>query len=173
MIINTINGYIDKTLRMLLVLFMGAMIIAVTWQVFSRFILNDPSNLTDELSRYLLIWIGVLGGAYTFSIRRHLALEILYAKAGERGRHVLTIITNFFVVLLSLVAFVYGGSTLVVETLANGQISPGIVVFGSNLLIGYIYLVVPISGALITYFGLLDIVNAIHCVITDHQKQDV
>ncbi|MEH0740754.1 TRAP transporter small permease [Vibrio cholerae] len=160
MVITTINGFIDRGLRILLALFMAAMIIAVTWQVFSRFVLNDPSNLTDELSRYLLIWIGVLGGAYTFSIRRHLALEILYAKAGERGRAVLAIITNFFVVLLSSVAFVYGGTELVTTTVANGQISPGIVIFGRHLLIGYVYLVVPIAGLLISYFGLLDMIRA-------------
>ncbi|MBY8202786.1 TRAP transporter small permease subunit [Vibrio fluvialis] len=80
MIIELINEYINRGLRLLLTLFMAVMIIAVVWQVFTRFVLNDPANFTDELSRYLLIWIGVLGGAYTFSIRRHLALELLSSR---------------------------------------------------------------------------------------------
>ncbi len=62
MIIELINEYINRGLRLLLTLFMAVMIIAVVWQVFTRFVLNDPANFTDELSRYLLIWIGVLGG---------------------------------------------------------------------------------------------------------------
>lgn len=173
MIINVINGYIDKALRALLAVFMAVMIVAVTWQVFSRFVLNDPSNLTDELSRYLLIWIGVLGGAYTLSIRRHLALEILYSKAGDKGKLVLAMITNIFVVLLSSVAFIYGGTNLVMTTIANGQISPGIVIFGSNLLIGYVYLVVPIAGVLISYYGTLDIVVSAIGLVKHNQQQDV
>ncbi|MFB9141848.1 TRAP transporter small permease [Vibrio artabrorum] len=172
MIIDVINGYIDKALRALLAFFMVAMIVAVTWQVFSRFILNDPSNLTDELSRYLLIWIGVLGGAYTLSIRRHLALEILYSRASQKGRFVLSIITNSLVLLISSVAFVYGGMTLTLTTLSNGQISPGIVIFGNNLLIGYIYSVVPIAGVLISYFATLDIISSATSLLKLHQKKN-
>ncbi|MCE0495169.1 TRAP transporter small permease [Vibrio salinus] len=160
--INSINQYIDRVLRILLTLFMAAMIIAVVWQVFTRFVLNDPANFTDELSRYLLIWIGVLGGAYTFSIKRHLALELLSSRYGEKGSQVLSIITNTIVVALSSVAFIYGGYLLVETTVANGQISPGIAIAGKHLLIGYVYLVVPIAGVLISYFGTLDILKAIY-----------
>ncbi|WP_441258028.1 hypothetical protein ACS18Q_16815 [Vibrio sp. Vf1514] len=64
--------------------------------------------------------------------------------------------------MLSTVAFIYGGYLLVSSTIANGQISPGIVIGGHHLLIGYVYLVVPISGVLITYFGVLDIFRSIY-----------
>ncbi|MDW6002676.1 TRAP transporter small permease [Vibrio mangrovi] len=160
--LEQINTYIDRGLRLLLTLFMAVMIIAVVWQVFTRFVLNDPANFTDELSRYLLMWIGILGGAYTFSIKRHLALELLLSRYEEQGKLVLTIVTNLFVIFLSSVAFIYGGYLLVSSTLSNGQISPGIAIAGKHLLVGYIYLVVPISGALITYFSLLDILKAVY-----------
>ncbi|BEI25734.1 TRAP transporter small permease [Vibrio fluvialis] len=173
MIIELINEYINRGLRLLLTLFMAVMIIAVVWQVFTRFVLNDPANFTDELSRYLLIWIGVLGGAYTFSIRRHLALELLSSRYGEKGRNVLSILTNLIVVMLSTIAFIYGGYLLVSSTIANGQISPGIVIGGKHLLIGYVYLVVPISGALITYFGVLDIFRAIYFLTQNHSHHRV
>lgn len=172
MIIELINEYINRGLRVLLTLFMAVMIIAVVWQVFTRFVLNDPANFTDELSRYLLIWIGVLGGAYTFSIRRHLALELLSSKYGETGKQVLAVITNAIVVLLSSVAFIYGGYLLVTSTLANGQISPGIVIGGKHLLIGYVYLVVPVAGVLITYFGSLDIIRAIYFLSNNRSQQN-
>ncbi|MGF1749615.1 TRAP transporter small permease [Vibrio cionasavignyae] len=172
MIIDLINEYIGKTLRVLLTLFMALMIIAVTWQVFSRFVLNSPSNFTDELSRYLLVWIGILGGAYTFSIRRHLALEMISSKVGEKGKNILAIVTNFFVVLLSSVAFIYGGFELVSATLANGQISPGIVLFGHHFLIGYLYVVVPLAGVLISYFGILDMINAAICLAKGTHKRE-
>lgn len=166
MIIKLINHYINKALCYTMALFMVVMIAAVVWQVFTRFVIQDPSSFTDELSRYLLMWIGILGGAYTFSIKRHLALELLAPRFGEKGKHILTILTNLAVVIFSSVALVYGGYLLVSSTLHNGQISPGLVIFGDNLLIGYVYLVVPIAGVLITYFGLLEIASAINGLLT-------
>jgi TRAP-type C4-dicarboxylate transport system permease small subunit len=139
---------------------MVLMIAAVVWQVITRFVLRDPSSFTDELSRYLLIWIGLLGGAYTFSVKRHLALELLASKVTDTGKIIQDILTNLIIIFFSSVALIYGGYVLVTHTLTHGQISPGIVIGGHHLLIGYVYLVVPLSGAIICYFGLIDIIDA-------------
>lgn len=161
MIIKSINSYINSLLRVVLSVFMTVMIITVVWQVFTRFVMQDPSNFTDELSRYLLIWIGVLGGAYTFAVKRHLALELLHSKLGDRGQLILGIFINFVVIAFAAVTFIYGGHALVSNTLQHGQISPGIVIGGEHLLIGYVYVVVPLAGYIITYFGIVDIITSI------------
>lgn len=160
MLIRILNDYIKKLLQIALAVFMGLMIIAVVWQVFTRYVMHDPSGFTDELSRYLLIWVGILGGAYTFVINRHLSLELLASKLSHRGQRGMSIVVNFFIILFAAVAFIYGGSVLVSSTLAHGQISPGIAIAGHHLLIGYVYLVVPAAGILICYFGLLDMISA-------------
>ncbi|WPC76791.1 TRAP transporter small permease [Vibrio porteresiae] len=162
MFIRTMNDLISRVLQLVLTLFMIVMIVAVVWQVFTRYVMQDPSGFTDELSRYLLIWIGILGGAYTFVIKRHLALELLSAKLASRGKLTLSIVINLIIIAFSSIAFIYGGSDLVSSTLEHGQISPGIVLGGHHLLIGYVYLVVPIAGCLIDYFGVVDIVQAVH-----------
>ena len=53
---------LDKTLEWMLGILLITMVLNVLWQVFSRYILNDPSTFTDELSRYLLIWILLFTG---------------------------------------------------------------------------------------------------------------
>ena len=165
MIIKSINNLLIRALCGILAVFMVVMIMSVVWQVFTRFVIKDPSSFTDELSRYLLIWIGVLGGAYTFAIKRHLALEIIGPKLGRNGQLILSIIINFIILAFSSVVFTYGGYDLVATTLKNGQISPGIVIFGNNLLIGYVYLAVPLAGAIISYFGVVDIVSSFVALI--------
>lgn len=159
MLIQAVNHYINKILCWILALFMSAMIIAVVWQVFTRFVLHDPASFTDELSRYLLIWIGVLGGAYTYAIKRHLALELIIPHCQRRGKLLMSILINAIVVAFSSITFIYGGWYLVSDTLMHGQISPGIAFGSHHLLIGYVYLVVPIAGGLISYFGLIEIIN--------------
>ena len=59
-----LRAHIDSILEKILVVIMSMMVINVLWQVFSRYVLANPSSFTDELARYLMIWVGVLGAAY-------------------------------------------------------------------------------------------------------------
>ncbi|RAS62108.1 TRAP-type C4-dicarboxylate transport system permease small subunit [Vibrio diazotrophicus] len=170
MIIKSINSYINSLLRVVLSMFMTVMIVAVVWQVFTRFVLQDPSAFTDELSRYLLIWIGVLGGAYTFAIKRHLALELLAPRMGHNGQLVLGIIINLVIIAFAAVTFIYGGTALVTNTLKHGQISPGIVIGGHHLLIGYVYVVVPLAGYIISYFGTVDVISSVLSLVNKEER---
>jgi len=146
-----------KIIEIFLIILMSIMVIAVVWQVFTRFVINSPSTFTDELSRYLMIWVGILGGAYTFAIKRHLALEMLMPKLNEKNQYGLQIVINVLVIIFSYTVLVYGGTSIVNATLAFNQISPSLTLFGNEVPVGYIYLVSPISGGLIIAYGIYDI----------------
>lgn len=163
--IEVFNRGLSRTLEYILIFFMAMMVFSVVWQVFTRFILNDPSVFTDELSRYLLIWIGILGGAYTFSIKRHLALELLITRLNARNQHVLNIVINCLVFLFAAVALVYGGWIFMMSTLHHNQLSPGLAIAGNHLPIGYVYAVAPLSGVIICYCALIDIVKSIYDIV--------
>ncbi len=60
---------VDFALEWLLVALMSLMVVNVLWQVATRFLLNDPSSFTEEIARYLLIWVGLLGSAYAVGKR--------------------------------------------------------------------------------------------------------
>ncbi|WP_373277879.1 TRAP transporter small permease [Vibrio halioticoli] len=151
---------ITKILGRLLVVLMWLIVATVVWQVFTRFFTNSPSTFTDELSRYLLIWIGILGGAYTYSLKRHLAIELLITKV--KNKNLLTIMISLMVIVFSSLVLIYGGSSVVMRTLQYNQVSPTLSVFGSNLPMGYIYLVAPIAGVLINLFAVNDIMKLSH-----------
>ena len=68
---------IDKILAHFLVIIMAVMVVNVLWQVASRFIIGTPSSFTDELARYLMIWIGILGAAYVSGRNMHVAIDVL------------------------------------------------------------------------------------------------
>ena len=52
---------------------MVVLLTVLTWQVVSRYVLQDPSTVTEELSRLLLMWLGTLGTALGFMLRKHLS----------------------------------------------------------------------------------------------------
>ncbi|CAM4030025.1 TRAP transporter small permease [Vibrio neonatus] len=165
---STIVDKITKLLGGFLVVLMWLIVTTVVWQVFTRFFTDSPSTFTDELSRYLLIWIGVLGGAYTYSLKRHLAIELLITKV--KNKNALNITISLMVIAFSSLVLIYGGSSVVMRTLQFNQVSPTLSLFGSNLPMGYIYLAAPISGVLINIFAINDILKYSHDICTSRKS---
>lgn len=140
---------LDLILSKMVIFIMGVMVLNVLWQVFSRFILNNPSSFTEELARYLLIWLGLLGASYASGQKLHLAIDLLPTKLKGRQKIYLEIIIELCVVVFSLSAMVIGGTQLVLITLELNQISAAL-----QIPLGYVYLIVPISGAIICFYSL-------------------
>ncbi|HET8737696.1 MAG TPA: TRAP transporter small permease [Pricia sp.] len=145
---------IDKTLANVLVILMAVMTLNVLWQVFSRFLLGSPSSFTDELARYLLIWIGILGAAYVSGQNLHVAIDVLPKRFGEKTQKRLRGIVDWLIILFALCVFVIGGSRLVYIVYVLDQHSPAL-----QVPIALVYLVIPISGVLIIYYKLSDLLK--------------
>ncbi|MGA9590775.1 MAG: TRAP transporter small permease [Salegentibacter sp.] len=146
---------LDKILGNFLVTLMVLIVIAVLWQVFSRYVLRSPSSYTEEIARYLLIWIGVLGAAYASGQQEHLAINILPPKLNEKNRIRLRILINLLIIAFSLVVLIIGGGNLVYMNYDLGQNSAAL-----NLPLSFVYLVVPISGILIIIYKVNEIINS-------------
>ena len=80
----TIREKIDKILGNALVIIMGTMVLNVLWQVFTRFVVGNPSSFTHELARNLMIWVGVLGSAYVSGTNMHVAIDVLPKRFSEK-----------------------------------------------------------------------------------------
>lgn len=145
---------IDKILGMTLAFIMGVMVINVLWQVFTRFVIGTPSSFTDELARYLMIWVGVLGAAYISGRRMHVAIDLLPTRLNKEGQTKLKVFINIIVIIFCLTALVIGGLRLVYITYTLEQYSPAL-----QIPLSLVYLVIPISGLLIIYYKISDILN--------------
>lgn len=145
---------IDSVLGKTLVLIMSVMVINVLWQVFTRFVTGNPSSFTDELARYLMIWIGVLGAAYVSGRNLHVAIDILPLRQSKKAQKKLKIIVTILIILFVFFAFVIGGSRLVYISYVLGQQSPAL-----QLPLALVYLIIPISGLLIMYYKISDLKN--------------
>lgn len=145
---------IDKILANFLVIIMAIMVINVLWQVASRFILGSPSSFTDELARYLMIWIGILGAAYVSGRNMHVAIDVLPTRSSPKTQKKLLFIVRILIILFCVIALVIGGSRLVYITYVLGQNSPAL-----QVPLALVYMVIPISGLLIIYYKISDILK--------------
>ncbi len=147
---------IDNLLSKFLVLLMGFIVLVVTWQVVTRFLLPTPSSNTEELARFLLIWIGVLGGAYALRTRAHLGIDIMTNKLHGRQKDMLMIGIYLAIILFSTLILVVGGIKLVALTFTLNQISASL-----GIKMGYIYTVLPLSGSIMIIYSLDVIMDAL------------
>ncbi len=145
---------IDKALGSVLVFLMAVMVVAVLWQIFSRYVIQSPSTFTDELSRYMLVWIGLLGAAYASGQRQHLSINILPPRLNEKNRIRLRIAQNIIIMVFVALALIIGGSRLVFITYYLDQHSPAL-----NLSLAAVYIIIPISGILIITYLILELLN--------------
>lgn len=143
---------LDKWIGNFLVVLMSLMVINVTWQVVSRYVFQSPSSFTDELSRYMLIWVGMLGAAYVAGKNEHLAIDILLTKLNEKAQDKLMILINCCVLIFAVVVMVIGGSNLVYLTFILEQKSAVL-----QIPLAYIYGIIPFSGLLVIYYQLVAI----------------
>ena len=139
-----------------MILLMGVNVLNVLWQVFTRFVLQHPSSFTEELARFLLIWVGLLGASYASGRKLHLAIEVMVAKLKGRARLWMEVLIQSLIFIFSLLVMVIGGIRLVTITLALSQISAAL-----RIQLGYVYLVIPVSGLLIMFYAALYLLNAL------------
>lgn len=143
---------VDTALYTLLVTLMAIMVLNVLWQVASRFLLKSPSAFTDELARYLLIWVGLLGASYVSGQKMHLAIDIFPSKLQGKGARNLNIFIHLLVALFASFVMVWGGINLVYITLTMGQTSASL-----GIPVGYVYIAQPLSGLLIIFYSLMNL----------------
>lgn len=125
------------------------LVIDVSWQVFARYFVDVQTAFTEELARYILIWLALLGTAYVRSFKGQMSIDYLYKKLNKRSQFVITVLIEVVICLFTFAVMIVGGVNLMYITLKLGQISPAL-----NFPIGYVYSVVPISGLVIIFFSI-------------------
>jgi len=139
---------INRIIEFSLVTIFALLVLDVLWQVFGRYVLQQSFSFTEEVARFALIWLAILGAAYLNGQREHLSMDFLLRKLSPARLKKRLQIIEVLMGLFALVVMVIGGGNLVFTTLYLGQISPAM-----HLSLGYVYAIVPISGVLILFFA--------------------
>lgn len=151
-----VSDWITKILAYILIILMALMVLDVSWQVITRFIMKNPSSFTEELARFLLIWIGVLGASYAYKTNAHLGIDILTYRLTGVKKKISQITVASLVMLFAIFIMVIGGMRLVQLTFTLNQLSAAM-----EIKMGFIYLVIPLSGILTIFYSIGFIIDAI------------
>ena len=138
----------DKIVRLILVLLMSLLILDVFWQVIARFFMSKPSSFTEEVARFLLIWISLLGATYAYRLNSHLGFDLFVNTLSEKNAISVFKLCCLLVFIFAVLVLLVGGINLVNMTWSLEQRSPVL-----NIPMAYIYSVIPLSGLLFILYS--------------------
>lgn len=77
MTFSRVADAVERLLDALLLLAIAVMVVSICWQVFGRFVLNHSPGWTEEVARFLMAWITLLGSAAVLRRRGHIAVTFV------------------------------------------------------------------------------------------------
>jgi TRAP-type C4-dicarboxylate transport system permease small subunit len=135
---------IEKALDAVLVFMMIVMAGAVVLQVTSRYVFNNPTSWSEELARYLFVWITFLGAAVVIRKRRHVDVTVLTDRLPPSAAKVVYLVSDA-AVLFMLGALTWAGAGLAV--MAHRQLSAAM-----DLPMSLAYSAMPVGTGLMFVF---------------------
>lgn len=160
---ENVKKFLNKTLEVICMSIIVLMVLLALWQVISRYFLNKPSTTSEELLIYCFVWVSLLGAAYVFGKRDHMAMSFFVEKLPPAKNNLTKIISEVAVLVFAGAVLVYGG--IEITKLAMGQVSPAL-----GVPMGYIYTVLPLSGVITIIYS---VINLKELLIKDGKKVKV
>lgn len=137
---SRINEIILKFEEMFAVLLAFAMIAIIFTQVFSRTVLGDSLSWSEELGRYVFVWMTFIGASIALERGAHLGIDVVVQMLPEKFQKLLAILM-YLLILVLVIVMVKEGMTLVERTAI--QKSPAM-----QIPMSWAYSAIPVSAVL-------------------------
>lgn len=147
--LQKIDSFMHAFLKVMLVIIFAVMTIIASVQIFYRFVLLNPLTWTDEICRYCLIWVTLLGVAVAAERKSHISIDFIRNIVPAKAMPILEKFWNICSIVFCAFVIYYGFE---LAELNMAQYSAGM-----HIRLGYIYYSVPIGGIGIFYYNLMQL----------------
>ena len=96
---RSLAHFINKALEILCISILALMSILVFLNVVLRYGFNSGISITEEISRYLFIWLAFLGAVLAFNENQHVSVTVLVNKLPPFGQAILKFITDMMMLI--------------------------------------------------------------------------
>ncbi len=162
-----IKNALVRLLEWGLILAVTLLVFDVIWGVFTRYVMGEQAKWTEELARFLLVWVSLLGGALAFGTKGHLGVDYFVEKLHPDARKMMALTAHGIVLFFAVAIFLYGGGRVVGNALMMEQMTPAL-----GWKMGYVYLALPIAGIFMVLFSLENLLETITTPATNLHEAD-
>lgn len=135
-----IKNILDKAVNYTVIFLMAMIVMVVSAQVFSRYVLNSPLTWSEELARYLFVWIVFTASVVVFRENRHMSVDFFVTLFPKIIRKRLDTVAKLIITVF-LIVMIYVSPEII--TITMRQLSPTL-----SIPMGVIYLAFPASLSL-------------------------
>ena len=132
----------------------GVSLIAMTaltcWQVFTRYVLNNPSTWSEELVGYLFAWASLFGASLITGERGHMNIPVVVELMPAKAQKFFAVFGEVIAMLFSAIILIYGGYKITL--LAMGQMTSSL-----GIAVGVFYIAMPVCGVINILYTVLNI----------------
>ena len=143
---------LNKILNVLAGVSLLAMVVLTCWQVFTRYVLKNPSSWSEELVSYLFAWASLLGASLITGERGHMNIPVIVERMSGKMQ-------KFFGIIGELIAFAFSASILVYGGISITKLAMGQMTSSLGVAVGVFYVVLPLCGVLNMVYTVLNIVD--------------
>lgn len=139
-----------------------ALTLLISWEVFSRYVLNQPHAWVLDAQIMLYGTLFMTAGAYTLSKNGHVRGDVLYGFLKPRTQAWIDLLLYFVFFLPGVIALTWAGWIYFTESLAINEQT-----FSADALPLYPFkFVIPLAGAVLLLQGVVEIIRCILCIQT-------
>jgi TRAP-type C4-dicarboxylate transport system permease small subunit len=141
-VLTKVDHILAKVEAAVLITLVAVMTVVVFLQVVYRYVLTQPLHWSEELARYLFVWLSILGATLGLQKRGHFGLDFFYRMFPDKGRRFLQFLIYLLMEGVILVILVQGIKLVQITML---QESPAM-----GISMGWAYACLPVAAALMT-----------------------
>ena len=130
---------IEKGTGLICVVLFSGMTITALLGVFFRYVMQNPFQWTEEVARYIMIWLGFLAINMAMWRGEHIVIPLLTGRLGPGTARVVATLVNLMIGGF-LVILLYQGWRMTANTMMTAQSMPVSMV--------WFYLAIPVSAGL-------------------------
>lgn len=153
-ILRAISDVLMKIMRWFGIISIFVMIIAIVYQIISRFA-GISATWTEELARFLMIWVCFLASAYIYndpSLGAHVRIDALTSHFSPKMMKVVEAASHVVIMIVAFLAMLWGGELAG----SSPHLSPAL-----RIPYSVVYASLPTGMGLVVFFGICKFVEKI------------
>ena len=145
--------WIDRTVRGVVSAMITVFTVVILVSIFFRYALNNSLVWSEQVCRYLYVWMVMLAMPVVYRAKGNVAFDLLYNRFSPRTKRLFHVITDLLIACFS--------GFLALQGLKYTILKGSTIITGINLPQGYMYVSQPIGGVIMILFVIEHIMRAI------------
>jgi TRAP-type C4-dicarboxylate transport system permease small subunit len=143
---------VERFVRWTVIVLMLVMTALVFVQIVFRYVFNVPLGWSEEMARFSFVWVSFLGASALMQVREHINVTVFLDRFPPRLQAACVLAASACA-LVCIYFFLVGGIALTVNEWR--QLAPA-----TELPMGWVYLVIPVSAALMGLWVIIQTIEA-------------